>query len=396
MNSRPLVVRFGALGDMTILTVMIRHLHERFGELVDVVGSGAWTRPLLEGQYGVGDVYLIGSRRWPYFASPEQWTLTHALRARGRGPTWLCDLRNRKILRILRRAGWNAGDSCDYVGIEGLPGPNMCDLWQRFAYRDPPVLGNKYHPLPQLPTAHSELSVSAEQRTDLAEWLTEQRLNERPLILIQAGNKRTTRGLRRQRSSNTKYWPELNWCAVLRGLREQHPDHAILLLGTPHEAALNDDILKLANIPHCYNIAHAAPIGRLMALAERAAGTISVDTGPAHVAAAVGCSVVTLFGKVSPLLYAPKGPRGEVVCLTGTHQGKQSMLGITPQQVLNAWQTITHSELRELHDESLTNDDLETDTESAADDFDQDVDELVATGISTREQSRLKRPTSLS
>ena len=35
-NSRPLIVRFGALGDMVILTVMIRHLHERFGAPVDV------------------------------------------------------------------------------------------------------------------------------------------------------------------------------------------------------------------------------------------------------------------------------------------------------------------------------------------------------------------------
>jgi heptosyltransferase-2/heptosyltransferase-3 len=325
---------------MTILTVMIRQLYERFGELVDVAGSGDWTRPLLQEQQGVGDLYLIRSRRWPYFASPEQWRLSSALRARGPSATWLCDQDNQKILRVLKRAGWTAAHSCHYLGLQDLPGPHMCDLWQRYAYRDPKILGGLDHPLPRLPQAYSELTVDLAQRTAASEWLALQGIGARPLILIQTGNKRTMRRHRRNRSSNTKHWPELNWCTVLRGLREQHPDHAILLLGTPPEASLNQDIMNLANIPHCYNLAYDAPIPRLMALAERAVGTISVDTGPAHVAAAVGCPVVTLFGKVSPLLYAPRGPHAQVACLTGTHGGVQSMLGITPQQVLDAWQSL--------------------------------------------------------
>ena len=102
-SSRPLLVRFGALGDMTILTVMIRRLYERFGVPVDIVGSGGWTRPLLEGQPGVGELYLVGSRRWPYWVSAEQWRWTRTLRARGPGPTWLCDQYNGKISRVLKR-----------------------------------------------------------------------------------------------------------------------------------------------------------------------------------------------------------------------------------------------------------------------------------------------------
>jgi heptosyltransferase-2/heptosyltransferase-3 len=329
---------------MTILTVMIRLLYERFGERVDIVGSGGWTRPLLEGQYGVGDVYLIQSRRWPYFVSPEQWTLTRRLHARGPSATWLCDQDNQKILRVLKWAGWTAAHSCHYLGFQDLPGPHMCDLWQRFAFRDPQVLGGTDHPLPRwLPQAHGELAIDSSQRMATTEWLTSQGIGDRPIILIQAGNKRTMRGRHhRRRASNTKYWPELNWCAVLRGLREQHPNHAILLLGTPAEESLNNDIRHLANIPQCYNVARDVPIPRLMALAERAVGTISVDTGPAHVAAAMGCPVVTLFGKSSPLLYAPRGPEAHVICLTGAQDGEQSMLGITPQQVLDAWQTISH------------------------------------------------------
>jgi hypothetical protein len=33
----PLVMRFGAFGDMVLLTVLLRHLYERFGKPVDVI-----------------------------------------------------------------------------------------------------------------------------------------------------------------------------------------------------------------------------------------------------------------------------------------------------------------------------------------------------------------------
>jgi heptosyltransferase-3 len=312
MNQHPLVVRFGALGDMTILTVMIRLLHERFGAPVDILGSGGWTRPLLEGQPGVGELYLVGSRRWPYFVSPEQWRLTQALRERGPGPTWFCDHGNSKVFRVLRRAGWRAEHCCHYLDIQDLPGPHTCVV--------------------------TEL-----QRRALDAWLIEKKLAGMPLILIQVGNKRTMRRGARARTSNSKYWPEENWAAVLRGLRERHPSHAVLMLGVPQEATLNDEILQLAKNDSAINVAHDAPIPRLIALAERAVGMISVDTGPAHVAAAVGCPVVTLFGKSNPNQYAPRGPNASVACLTGMQDGEQSMLGVSVEQVLAAWQSIVRT-----------------------------------------------------
>src|SRR5262252_1986009 len=124
-NFRPLIVRFGALGDMTLLTVMIRSLHKRFGKPVDILGSGGWTRPLLEGQPGVGTLYLVGSRRRPYWLSPEQWRLVPILRERGASPTWFCDQDNTKISRLLKRAGWTDAHCCHYAGLQGVPGPHM-------------------------------------------------------------------------------------------------------------------------------------------------------------------------------------------------------------------------------------------------------------------------------
>jgi ADP-heptose:LPS heptosyltransferase len=335
LNPRPLVVRYGALGDMVILTVLLRQLHARFGQPVDILTSGEWTRPLLADQPGVGELYVMASRKRPFWFSPEQRAVVQRLRVRQPSLTWLCDLDNTKTCWLLQRAGWRAEDSCE-IRRDFDTQIHFCDILQRFANRNPRAVAT-HAAVPATGNAHGQLHVTAAQRADLENWLRQHRWNDHALILIQPGNKRTMRRGSRQRLSNSKYWPEENWAQVLRGLRDRHPQDVILLLGVSQEAQLNDEILQLARVERAFNVAHDLPVPRLMALAQRARGMVSVDTGPAHVAAAVGCAVVTLFGKHSPTLYAPRGPNARVHCLIGQHDGEQSMLGISTDPVLQAW-----------------------------------------------------------
>jgi ADP-heptose:LPS heptosyltransferase len=336
MNPRPLVVRFGALGDMVILTVAIRHLHARFGQPVDIIASGDGSRPLLDGQPGVGDIFTIGSRRRPYWLSLEQHRLVTDLRTRTPGPTWLFDHDNRKICDLLIRAGGTPAHWCHHEDLTGLAGSHFCERWLRFSYRNPPVLGGDDLPV-QANDAFGELMVTPAQRANVASWLRAKGWPENKLILVQVGNKRTMRRGFRQRRSNSKYWPEENWARVLRGLREQHPEHQILMLGVPQESPLNERILQLASIPQAHNIVHELSIPRLIGLSEVATGLVSVDTGPAHLAAAVGCTVVALFGTTEPFMYAPRGRTASVICVTGEREGTRSMRYIDPAEVLAAW-----------------------------------------------------------
>jgi len=341
MNSRPLVVRFGALGDMVLLTTLIRHLHLRFNQPVDVLSSGPWTRPLLEDQPGVGELHVVHSRNLPYLFNRDLQQTVRALRDRGAGPTWLCDHNHNAVTRkLLQRAGWQETDACEPNNFTDVRGSHFCDLWLRFAYRNPKVLGGEDLPC-TMSGAWPTLSLSEAKRQQGIAWLTHRNLLDKQLILIQAGNKRTMRRFGfRQRNTNSKYWPEQNWGQVLRELRSLHPDHAIVMLGVPSEAQLNEDIMAQANIDNVYNLAPEMTIPRLMLLCERAFGMITVDTGPAHVASALGCKLVTLFGKASPATYAPRGEKAIVSCLTGTVDGEQSMLGITPTVVVDTWQTL--------------------------------------------------------
>lgn len=334
-------MRCGAFGDMVLLTALLRQLEARLGAPADLIASGPWTVPLLKGQPGVGEIFVLRSRRTPYWASPDQQRLVRWLRARGAGPTWFCDSGAGRDL--LRRGGIPDDFVCEDQDLPRVAGEHFVDRWIRFANLTPPAYATVLEPAHARIESKAVLEIDASARAALEPWLACRGLSNRELILIQAGNKRTMRGWLRRRATNTKYWPEERWAEVIRGLRAARPDAAIVLLGVPREFALNAEIMRCANVPGLHNVAHDLPIGILLPLLERATSLVSVDTGPAHAAAALKCPTVALFGTSDPLLYRPGGVTTPAVVLVGEVDGHRNILGIEAEAVIAAWRTLTAS-----------------------------------------------------
>jgi len=360
---------------MVLLTALIRVLHARFRSPVDIVTSGPWSEPLLRGQPGVGDIWSVRSRKTPYWLSADQRRVVRRLRARGAGPTWFCDGSN-AARPLLARAGIPEELIVDVKDHPLLPGEHATEQWRRMAQIMPSAMA-----APASAASHAAalsdaelrdaelrdaelrdaetwdaeswdaelaavtpgcyLEVGDPQRADLESWLRARRLSADPLILVQIGNKRTMRRGLRRLAVNNKYWPNERWAEVLRHMRRQCPNHAIVLLGTQPEYALNQEVAALANITRLHNAADDLPIPRLVALLARGAGLITVDSGPAHAAAAVGCPLVVLFGKALPTLYRPWGTAGsDVKVLCGQVAAEPNMLGIQTHSVIEAWSNL--------------------------------------------------------
>jgi heptosyltransferase-2/heptosyltransferase-3 len=137
-----------------------------------------------------------------------------------------------------------------------------------------------------------------------------------------------------------KYWPEDRWGQVINRVRALQPDHAVFLTGTTNERAFNEDIRASSGATEVYNMAGDLEIQTLLPLLERAHSIISVDTGPAHAAAALGCPTVALFGPANATLFRPGGATTPATALTGTVNGIQSILGITVDAVIEAWTSL--------------------------------------------------------
>jgi heptosyltransferase-3 len=342
---RPLVVRCGAFGDMVLITALIGDLHRRFGSEVDVVTSGPWSEPLLRGQPGVGEVHSVRSRKTPYWLSTDQQRVVRWLRRRGIGPTWFCD-GNEAARPMLTRAGITAPFIVDVRDHPLLPGEHATQQWRRLARLDPPGGAEEGDGVGTIASAPGgcHLVVAAAADQSLTTWLRGRGLADQPLIALQIGNKRTMRRGLKRLAVNSKYWPNERWAAVLRHVRRRHPAHAIVMLGTGPEYRLNAELAGLAGVERLYNVADDLPVPRLVALLARAEALITVDSGPAHVAAAVGCPQVVLFGRASTALYRPWGADGaDVKVLTGQIAGEPSMLGIEAAEVTAAWDSLRFS-----------------------------------------------------
>jgi heptosyltransferase-2/heptosyltransferase-3 len=336
---RPLVVRCGGLGEIVLLTALLSQLQARLRMQIDVISSGPWTRPLLQGHSAVGEIFVMGSRNAPYALSRSQQRLVQWLRERGAGPTWYCDA-NLAVRRLLDRARIPDDYIVDARSLAGVAGEHLVDRWIRFANLTPPAFQAL---LPQVGTrvaSAAGLQLAPTSALALDKWLELRGLAGAPFIAVQAGNKRSMRGVLRRRPTNTKYWPEVHWAQVIRALHDLHPDHAILLLGVRRERRLNAKIARIAAIPGTHNVAGDVPISILLPLLQRAAGLVAVDTGPAHAAAALGCPTVALFGTADPTLYRPGGVETPAITLTGVLHGKPSMLGISSEAVIAAWTTL--------------------------------------------------------
>ena len=109
---------------------------------------------------------------------------------------------------------------------------------------------------------------------------------------------------------SSKRWPAERFAAVARGLDRR--GFAPVLLGAPSDATI------VGRIQHEAGVALTSLVGKdfpdlLPGLLARLALLISTDTGVAHLAAALGVPVVTLFGPTDPGLTAPRATRSRVL-----------------------------------------------------------------------------------
>jgi ADP-heptose:LPS heptosyltransferase len=333
----PLVMRCGAFGDMVLLTILLRHLYERFGKPIDVISSGPWTLPLLERQPWVGRLFIIRSRRTPYWMSIDQRRLVKWLRQRGAGPTWFCDMW--LGIELLNRGGIPNDFIVDSRSFPLQTTESFADRYIRLGNESPSAFAGRL-PAPRPGTSRAaQILLSADARGAADEWLARRRLSGRPYIFVHPGSRHIVRRRRwrRPRAGADKYWPEERWGAVIQAVRDLRPDHAIFISGTAAERSFNEDILNCARAADVHNVAGELPVTTLLALLERAQSMISVDTGPAHAAAALGCPTLALFGTASPVLFRPGGATTPAATLTGVVDGVQNILGITVDSVVSAW-----------------------------------------------------------
>jgi ADP-heptose:LPS heptosyltransferase len=340
-STAPLLIRFGRIGDMVLQTPLMHLLHRRFGEPCRLLTSGPWSEALFAANPDISEIWQLRARHAPFLLSPERWLLVRRLR-RHRGPVYVSEDSHRqlpKIRRLLALSGIPNGRCLFLDQFPAAAGEHWVDQLLRFGRSTPTAFDPKISPLPERTWTAPRLRINASDRNDRDAWLRERGFLGHPIVLVQPGNKRAIKW-GRARQDDSKAWPIARWVGLLRAMGASLPDGFFLLCGSPAELSLLREIRADAGVDRVEIASEDLPLRRLGAVLETAHSMVSVDTGPAHIAAAMGCPLVVLYGAESPARWRRRSPANSPVIELGGLPRHGSVSELSLESVIHAWRSV--------------------------------------------------------
>jgi hypothetical protein len=329
---------------MVMLTATLDFLHRRYHRPSQVVGAGSWNGVVFQGNPDVSRIWSFG-RHFP-FPLTRQWPqVARALRESHPGPIYICEHHYRQLPRVRRMLAFSRVDPrrCVFMSEEPGAGPNhSVDRLIRLAEQTPELLDPADYPLPASSSPWApQLRVLPEDRLDRDAWLISQGWAGRPLVMIQPGNHRSMSWKRerwRRLNTDDKAWPIERWVELFHRIHTRLPQALIIVRGSPEEAEMLARIRAAAGLEAV--VTAAIGLSRLFALCEASHSMISVDTGPAHAAAALGLPLVVMYGVQEQRYWLPRSPSGSPVVGVGGPPHSVRVDELSVDDVFEAWSSL--------------------------------------------------------
>jgi len=329
---------------MVLLSPLLHLLRRRYRMPCWLFGAGPWSTLLYRGHHDIAQIWSLAGRHTPLLLGPTWWRVLWALRHSEKSPIYICETAASQQLNRIKGLLTLAGvepERCVFLPEEEVAGgsEHRVDALLRFGKQTPFALQAANYPWPEVDPV-PRLMVLDKDRLECEAWIRAQGWSGRPIVLVQPGNRRMMRQNRWRRDCiDDKAWPLSNWSALLRCVHESLPQAQIVLCGSRQELTLLHRIRCVTGLKEV--VAVHLPLCWLLALCEVAHSTISVDTGPAHVAAAMGSPLVVLFGNTSPSHWLPRGFGGAPVIGLGGAPSVRHVNEISVQAVFEAWRSLS-------------------------------------------------------
>jgi lipopolysaccharide heptosyltransferase I len=323
-----LIVLLGSIGDVVRALPLLGRLRRAFPEAHIAWAVEPKSAPILEQHPWLDELIVYDRRHAP-------WSFFGFLRRIGRGGFDLTlDLQRHlksgiisRVSRAVDRIGFASVNTKEFNHrfatrhIE--PQPRMrLKLMQYQAFGD--ALG-----IEPAPIAFG-LALPAEEHTRACDLIA---ATPRPRLAVILGSSWPSR----------LYFPEMI-AATIRELAQPKDGRAFhpILIGGPDETALAAQVMSELGQIAVTNLAGRTGLRDLIGIFDECDAAFGPDSGPMHIAAAVGCPIVSLWGSTTPERSAPWGNerfviRGEIPChpcyLRECPIGRECMRRIDPPEI---------------------------------------------------------------
>lgn len=309
---RILVVRVDLLGDVVLSLPAVRALKRAYGDAqIDMLVLHS-TAPILQGEPEISRVLTFDPGAWRRptgLLKPKTWHDALALLREMRAAHYdLAISISGDIGSILtrlsgarRRFGY-AKEAYRYLLTEPLPGGRYATHQHEVEYVLALARAAGGIVLPG--DEHLKLHVMPNAAGNMQERLREQRVrrgSRGPAVAIHAG----------ARNGQAKRWPPAHIAALIDRLVGEL-DALVVLTGAPNEEPLARAIARRSRRSFL-NLTGTTTIPELVALIAACDVLITGDSGPMHIACAVGTPVVALHGPTDPAISGPTAPDAIIV-----------------------------------------------------------------------------------
>ncbi len=315
-----LVVRLDHLGDVVFATAAFGPLRDLYPKARVTALVGPWSAPLLLHHPVIDEVVEF---RNPWFDRSEDATKQDILSTlqwiRSRRFDVGIDLRgDPRIISLLALGGvryrigygWGGGGFLLSQELNHSPGVHQVERnvapvqalgWNR---------GPEFSPMPFLQVSTPEMEAMSQKLASCG-WDGNEVTSAGRTIYIEDGEKIAVlhpgAGFPAKRWKMDRYGALAKWLAEKGGYR-------IVLIGSEKEESLATEVIKSAGNFGVLNLCGRNSVRELMAVLSRADLMIGNDSGPAHIAAALGTRTVALFSGTNNVgEWAPVGTKTRVV-----------------------------------------------------------------------------------
>jgi len=297
LPSRILVVRLGAIGDVTNALVFASALREHDPEVEIGWVVHPLAEPLVRDHPAVSRVHL--------WRKQDGWKGLRAVLREIRACDYELAVDLQRITKSALLARWSGAPRV--LGYDRLRAKEHSWIWtrERIPHTDPGAhMVEQYLEVARHLGAPAERPIHQLPTDPVAEgWAAElvRELGAAPIIINVGASKPANRWL-----------PER--FGQLAALCRRELDLPVCLTGAPHEQSIAREALEAAGPDSgIHDVVGQTSLRQLVALLDRARLFIGCDTGPMHLAAATGTQVVALFGPADPRRTGPFGESHRVV-----------------------------------------------------------------------------------
>lgn len=284
--SRILVIAPNWIGDAVMAQPLLTLLKQTYPDQTIDVLAPSWVAPVLRAMAEVNTV-LETPFKHGALQLRERWRFAQMLRQRGYASAYV--LPNTLKFALLP---WMAGIKTR-IGYKGESRYGLINLMHHDDPTSPRAMVPFYAALASAPALQAPmrlprpaLHVSNQQIRQVLEILGLSVQN--PVIAFAPGAE----------FGNAKRWPTAHFAQLAERILQAHPDAQIVLLGSPKDNVVCDEIKALC--PAVHHLAGKTSLDQAVALIASSSAVVSNDSGLLHIASALNRPVIALYGPTDP------------------------------------------------------------------------------------------------